>query len=198
LIVIGSHVSAGFFDLGEHAMFGTKRRRAEQQAAQQQQQQAVKDAAPTADETELAAERKAWRDDKASSKDVVEYAAMKPYLGLADAARERQTQDRQGTGILNLASRMNPAQAANYKIYTEAKRQQDAAMRLEDAYNMTDANMRGDAYTGMQIANNRNLGKLSALNQAMAIQYQRPSTMQELGSILGPIVQGAGMVAKAF
>jgi hypothetical protein len=176
-------------------MFGTKRRRAEQQAASQASVKAIEDIKPSQDETETAKERAAWRADKASSKDVTAYEAMKPYLGLYEAAIDNQVRERQGTGILNLADKMNPTQAANYKTYMQAKKQQDAAGRLENAYASTDAMMRGEAFNWSQIYNQRNLGKAGVATQAMGIQYGRPGTAQQIGQILGPVIAGAGAAA---
>ena len=116
---------------------------------------------------------------------------MKPYLGLYEAATNNQVQERQGTGILNMASRMNPAQAANYKTWVQARKQQDAAGMLEQAYGATDADIRGSSFNYAQIANSRNLGKAGAAQGNLSLYYQRnPGAWSKFKDVANIVIGG--------
>jgi len=137
-----------------------------------------------------------WFAQTSGSGDIRSFDALKPNLQLYDAAINDQQNDRKSSGILEALGTGSNAGAANYKTYMNAKRQQDAAGQLENAYNATNADMTGQSYQLAQIANSRNLGKAGASSQAYNtyMQNKGPSMFDKFMQVGGLVVGGMGGV----
>jgi hypothetical protein len=123
--------------------------------------------------------------------------ALKPYLDLYKGATSAQKNDRQSTGILNLARGGNSAQSQAYDTYMQYKRQQDAAGQLENAYNATNADMTGQGMNLAQMANSRNMGKAGLAQQAYSTYLNRPKAPPLWQQIAGVAMGGLSAAGTA-
>lgn len=121
--------------------------------------------------------------------------ALKPHLDLYNSAVSDQQNDRQSTGILQLARGGDPNQAAAFNTYMKFRRQQDAAGQLENAYNQTSADITGQSFNLAGMANQRLSDRAGMAQQAYQTYLNKPvhpSMLQQgLGFAMGGL-QAAG------
>jgi hypothetical protein len=135
--------------------------------------------------------------------DIKNLSAMKPHLGLYEAASQRQSSDRMGQGLLQMgASNSNPMLGQLLRSQSEDVRQQQAAGGLENAYRLTDAQMRGNIMPLLGLQQNRSMGLAGMASgnsqnstQAWANFRPAPSFWQNL---LMAGVSGGAQVGAAF
>jgi hypothetical protein len=163
-------------------------------------------AAPRPLETAIDTEALDWINNttgKNGPLDVSSLKQMKPYLGLYDNAVNRQRGERMGIGALRMGQMGdNSGLSTLLAQQSQDQRQQDAAGGLENAYRMTDAQMRGNIMPLLGLQQNRTMGLASlasgnsqnSTNQWANFRPQ-PSFWQTL---LLNSMQGASQVGKAF
>lgn len=157
---------------------------------------------PTPLESKLEASSLAFLNDMSSGKDVKDIEALKPYTNIYNSATSDQQNDRKSNGLLD-ATGAGGGAAQAYGAYLKYKRQQDAAGQLENAYNMTNAQVTG-SIAPMLIgqANQRNMGRAGLAQQAFTSYQNRPADQgfwstfkrsfgQSLGNTLGGAPAGA-------
>lgn len=181
--------------------------RQQQEADRLERQKLMTTAAtPPPLENTLTNETQNWFDvtsGKNGPLDIYNLKALKPSLGLFNAASRRQQGERYGIGALAMgAQNTNPGLGQLLRQQSEDQRQQDAAGQLENAYRLTDAQMRGQAFPLMNQAQGRNLNLagLSNSNSAnstnMFTQFTpRPSIWAQLAN---SAVQGAAGAATSW
>jgi hypothetical protein len=118
--------------------------------------------------------------------------ALKPYLNLYNSAVSDQQNDRQSTGILQLARGGNAQQAGVMDQYLKFKRQQDAAGQLENAYAGVNADMTGQSYNLIGIANQRMSDRAGMAQQAYSTYLNRPKQPALWEKIAGLAIGGVG------
>lgn len=136
----------------------------QQQAQDRAREQALLDATakPTQLENAQTAETQNWLDTTSGKNgplDINNLTAMKPNLALYDNASRRQEGERMGIGALQMgAQNTNPGLTQLLRSQQDDQRQQNAAGQLENAYRMTDAQMRGDIMPLLSLNQNRSMG----------------------------------------
>lgn len=131
--------------------------------------------------------------------DITTLSAMKPNLGLYNAASRRQEGDRMGRGLLQMgAQNTNPLLGQLLRSQQDDERQQSAVGGLENAYRMTDASMRGNILPLLGLQQNRTMGlagMASGNSQNSTAQWANfkpaPSFWQQL------LFQGMGAAGQA-
>ena len=157
-------------------------------------------------ETALDTQSQDWLDatsGKNGPLDVATLSAMKPNLSLYDNAVQRQQGERMGIGALRFgAQNTDPGLGQLLRQQSEDQRQQAAAGQLENAYRVTDAQMRGSVLPLLGLQQNRSMGLASLASgqsQNSTNQYANfrpaPSFWQNLlmTGIGGAAQIGAGM-----
>lgn len=136
--------------------------------------------------------------------DVTKTTGMSPYLGLYDAAKKGQNEERFGEGALTLAGENAGGWGKLMKQQRQMQREQDAGGQLTNAFAMKNAEVRGSALPLMQLSQNRSMGVAglasnntqNAGNMWMGYrQTQRPSFWSQLA--LG-VVGAAGNAAGGY
>lgn len=162
--------------------------------------------APKPVETALEKEQLGWMNQTSGKEgplDITSLRGLKPSLALYNSASQRQQGDRQGTGLFQMGAQgSNPMLAQLLKQQSEDQRQQDAAGGLENAYRLTDAQMRGSMLPLLGMQQNRSMGLASLGTNAAGNSTAQwanfrpaPSFWQQL---LMQGIQTGGQVAGAM
>lgn len=177
-----------------------QQQQAEDRARQQQYMTTA--AAPSALELSQQKETQDWMDatsGKNGPLDITSLSAMKPNLALYDNASRRQSGERMGIGALQMgAQNTNPGLTQLLRSQQDDQRQQNASGQLENAYRMTDAQMRGNIMPLLGLQQNRTMGlagMASNSSQNSTNQYAnfrvQPSFWQQM------LMQGMGAAGQA-
>ena len=148
-------------------------------------------------ETNLENEQVNWQDTTSGKNgplDVRNLSALKPHLNLFDQASQRQEGERMGTGLFRMgAQNTNPLMGQALRSQQDAERQQAASGGLENAFRMTDANMRGSMMPLMGLQQNRTLGLAGMGSNTSAQSTQASTNFRPGDSFWGSLIkQGIG------
>ena len=135
--------------------------------------------------------------------DITSLSAMKPNLALYDAASKRQTGERMGLGALQLGAQgSNPMLSQLLRSQQDDQRQQDAAGGLENAYRLTDAQMRGSIMPLLGLQQNRTMGLAGMASNASGQSTSQWANFKPAPSFWSQLLmQGigaAGQVGAAY
>lgn len=138
---------------------------AQNAAYQQQVQQQVAQWKPSPYEEALNEEGLSWLNaTKGGVKDVSTLPGMSPYIDIYNTANAKQQGQRYGIGSLKMGAEFaNPNLLSALQTQEQSHRTQDAGAQLENAYRSRDASVRGMAVPIINIGENRQQGKTSAL-----------------------------------
>lgn len=194
--------------MGKNSDRERQRRLEEQQAEDRRRQTELIAAAAQPKPVEAAFEREQldWLDatsGKNGPLDIYNLRQLKPSLALYDAASARQKGERMGIGALRFgADNTNPMLTQALREQQDAERQQAAAGQLENAYRLTDAQMRGSVLPLLSLQQNRSMGLASLASNNAANSTQAWANFRPAPSFWRQLlltgVGGAAQVGAAF
>jgi hypothetical protein len=165
---------------------GSGRGKKNEQAALQTAQTAYKEYTPDPLEEMRKKRTMKFLGDFDSGKDVKDMEALSPFLNLYNNAKNSQSNQQIGRGVVALGRSGNTdAQVSDLDKYVQAQREQDASGMLYDAANEGYQNAVNESQNLINIDQTRKANRAGIANQMYGIQLNRPKQKPLWERLLG-------------